>query len=591
MAALIGALDNYTSKQIGENGHLEYTWSNDIRERIAQLSFQLTRTKDISYLARQTDELLLDLQSRNASGKMLKEEYVEYMSILYKMIGHTRDIIDGKGEYTLSFMLLNSWSKVVDDELAMFALKQFVIFNDNNDNNDGNNNDSNNVHPYGSWKDIKYLYKFFQENSNLASSSREKLVSYGMKIMNDQLRQDVDLTTSGKPSLAAKWVPREKSQFSDLFTRMASQYFSHYLSTAKTEAAQNKAISKAKMDYRKIISGLNRQLDTVQIKQCANMWSEIDPENQTSITMHKQKKAFLNLNADGEQRSELEDRIICANRFEEFVAKAMRNECEIKGKRIGLNDFTKEAIKLIDAGNTDGPEAQILNAQWVNNSLQTGALGKMIAMVDVSGSMDGEPLHAAIALGIRVAEKSMLGKRVLTFSALPTWVNLDGDNTFIEMVKNVNNANFGLNTNFSKALMMILDAIVANKMAAEDVEDMVLAIFSDMQIDEAKSEEDNTMMELIEARYSEAGIKVCGKPYKSPHILFWNLRSTSGFPTLSLQKNASMMSAFSPALLNLFCEEGLASLQSCTPWSLLIKGLSNDRYKVLDTKIKQVLSV
>jgi len=256
-----------------------------------------------------------------------------------------------------------------------------------------------------------------------------------------------------------------------------------------------------------------------------------------------------------------------------------------------LNDFTKEALKLIDAGNIDGPEAQILNAQWVNNSLETGALGKMIAMVDVSGSMDGEPLHAAIALGIRVAEKSMLGKRVLTFSALPRWINLDVNNNFIEMVKNVNNANFGLNTNFSKALMMILDAIVANQMAAEDVEDMVLAVFSDMQIDEAKSEEDNTMMELIEGRYACAGIKVCGKPYKMPHILFWNLRSTSGFPTLSLQKNASMMSGFSPALLNLFCDEGLSSLQSCTPWSLLIKALSNDRYKVLDTKIREFLSV
>ena len=387
--------------------------------------------------------------------------------------------------------------------------------------------------------------------------------------------------------MVAKWVPREKSQFSDLFVKMAIHYFPHYLTSAKTEEAQTKAISKAKMDYRKIISGLNRQLDTVQIKQCANTWAQIDPEKQTSITMHKQKKAFLNLKADGEQRSESEDRITCANHFEEFVAKACRNECEIKGKRIGLNNFTKEALKLLNAGIKDGPEVDILNAQWVNNSSQTGALGKMIAMVDVSGSMDGDPLHAAIALGIRVAEKSMLGKRVLTFSALPIWINLEANNTFIDMVKNLNNANFGLNTNFSKALMLILDAIVENKMAANDVEDMVLAVFSDMQIDEAKSEEDNTMMALIETRYSEAGIKVCGKPYKMPHILFWNLRSTSGFPTLSLQKNASMMSGFSPALLNLFCDEGLTALQSCTPWSLLIKALSNERYNVLDTQIRE----
>jgi hypothetical protein len=32
---------------------------------------------------------------------------------------------------------------------------------------------------------------------------------------------------------------------------------------------------------------------------------------------------------------------------------------------------------------------------------------------------------------------------------------------------------------------------------------MVLAIFSDMQIDEATDEEDNTMMGVIEARYSD----------------------------------------------------------------------------------------
>jgi hypothetical protein len=578
MAALIGALDSYTSTQIGENGHTEYTWSNSIKERILQLSFQLTRTKDISVLSKQIDSLLIELQARkqssNLDNKEYNEEYNEYMTILYKMIGHTRDIIDGKGEYSLSYMLLHSWAENVSVELAQFALKQFVILDDDKK-----------LHPYGSWKDIKYLYKYFSDNNIKCPS----LTSYGIQLVNNQLR--IDSFESNNLSLAAKWVPREKSQFSGLFTELATDYFSHYLSTAKTDNTKSKAISKAKMDYRKIVSELNRQLDTVQIKQCANTWSQIEPEKQTSITMHKQKKAFLNLSKDGTKKYELDDRIRCAQHFENFVAKATRNECVIKGKRIGLNDFTKEALKLIDAGNINGPEAYILNAQWLNNSSQTGALGKMIAMVDVSGSMDGEPLHAAIALGIRVAEKSMLGKRVLTFSALPTWVNLEGYDTFVEMVNKVNQSDFGLNTNFSKALMLILDAIVANKMDANDVEDMVLAIFSDMQIDEAKNRGDDNdkMMDFIERQYSEAGMKVCGKPYKPPHILFWNLRSTSGFPSLSLQRNASMMSGFSPALLNLFCDEGLTALQSCTPWSLLIKALSNERYNVLDNKIKEFL--
>ena len=569
MAALIGALDNYTSKQIGENGHLENTWSNDARERILQLSFQFTRTKDYASLAWPTAKLINELQTEYKNGAILKEVYVEYMVLLYKMIGQTRDIIDGKGEYSLSYMLLNTWASVNLD-LAKFALKQFVM------------NDNPEIHPYGSWKDIKYLYKY--------SHGTDALVSYGIQLANEQLRKDVE---SENPSLLGKWVPREKSQFAGLFSIMASDYFSHYLVTAKTEQAKTKALLKAKMDYRKVISNLNKKLDTTQINQCACQWINIAPEKQTSITMHKQKQAFLNLKKNGEQRSNTDDRIKCAEKFTEYAAKASRNEVKIKGKRIGLNDFTKEALNIITYNKKNGPEAQILNAQWTNNSLQTGALGKMIAMVDVSGSMDGDPMNAAIALGIRIAEKSMLGKRVLTFSASPTWINVEKCANFVEMVDVIrHDSNWGMNTNFYAALNMILDSIVLNKLKPDDVEDMVLGIFSDMQIDDAhdgKTGNMETMMDRIERRYAEEGTKLWGKPFKAPHILFWNLRSTSGFPALSLQKNASMMSGFSPALLNLFCEQGLTALQSCTPWSLFKKSLDNPRYQVLEDEMRRFL--
>ena len=68
------------------------------------------------------------------------------------------------------------------------------------------------------------------------------------------------------------------------------------------------------------------------------------------------------------------------------------------------------------------------------------------------------------------------------------------------------------------------------------------------------------------------------------------MRSTTGFPSLANQKNTSMMSGFSPALLNLFCDQGLSALESCTPWSLLNKGLENDRYKVMSDKLESVLN-
>jgi hypothetical protein len=84
-------------------------------------------------------------------------------------------------------------------------------------------------------------------------------------------------------------------------------------------------------------------------------------------------------------------------------------------------------------------------------------------------------------------------------------------------------------------------------------------------------------------------MRVKGKPYKPPHILFWNLRSTSGFPALSSQQNASMMSGFSAAMLNLFCEQGIESLQACSPWSIFLKGLENDRYSIMEIKAREFL--
>jgi hypothetical protein len=95
----------------------------------------------------------------------------------------------------------------------------------------------------------------------------------------------------------------------------------------------------------------------------------------------------------------------------------------------------------------------------------------------------------------------------------------------------------------------------------------------------------------MKAKYEAAGIRVHGKGYKPPHILFWNLRSTSGFPSLSNQPNASMMSGFSPALLNLFCEQGLEALQTCTPWSILNKSLENERYTIMSIKLNEEIVV
>jgi hypothetical protein len=138
-----------------------------------------------------------------------------------------------------------------------------------------------------------------------------------------------------------------------------------------------------------------------------------------------------------------------------------------------------------------------------------------------------------------------------------------------------------MNTNLHSAFDSILDSVIQNKLSPEEVQDMVLVILSDMQIDAGDKCDKQALYEVIQRKYAEAGVRLHGKPFKPPHILFWNLRSTDGFPSLSNQPNVSMMAGFSPALLNLFCEQGLDALQSCTPWSVLEQTLEKERYKIM----------
>ena len=496
------------------------------------------------------------------------------------MIGQTRDIIDGKGECSLTYMMIYTWYQFYP-ELAFFAVKCLVDFGD-----DGQ------THQYGSWKDIKYFCDYCH---NQICDITHPLIQYSIHLVNAQVRKDNEnlLANIDTISLAAKWVPREKnkiSRFGWLYESLACNYFQRYMETSN-EKSKPAAVLKCKTEYRKMLSTLNKQIDTLQIKQCGKAWADINFNAVTSVSFAKQKKAFLNVKKNGDPRfPDSEDRAVCAKHFNEHVQKAVNGETEIKGKRVGLENFTKQAIDLLSNQQSLSYEVEkaLLNSQWRDNSSQTGVLGDMIAMVDVSGSMNGDPLNAAIALGVRIAEKSKLGKRIITFSSTPNWVNLEGQNDFVSMVEKLQKADWGMTTNFDAALNMILDAIVETKMNPDDVEGLTLAVFSDMQMDcaDTLNHDTNVLYDRIRTKYSEAGMRVHGKPYKPPHILFWNLRSTSGFPTLSSQQNASMMSGFSASSLNLFCEQGIESLQACSPWSLFLKSLENERYSIMEIKAR-----
>jgi hypothetical protein len=602
MSALVEAMDFIFSNptQMGENKHIEHGWSHNIQEQIIQWHFQAVRTTDPS-LIEKYKSILINLSDKPTGNDTKKN----LLRILFRMIGHTRDIESGKGEYNLAYNMVWTWYEIYP-QMAKFALCCFV----HGATERASRSNPENI-PYGSWKDMKYMCRLILEKTN---DKNHPLIQYCIHLMNEQLRKDVQAQAEAQaeagPSLLAKWIPREGSnKFGFLFELLAYDYFPRYLSSAKNDISKSRAQLKAKMDYRKVITNLNRVLDTTQIKQCAKTWASIEHAKTTSITMAKQRKAFLN-----KKGSDDPDRIECADNLRAHLESLKKQGKEVKGKHVALPDFTKQALDLsVWSYNQSRPghmirkseEADILNSQWRDNSNKknAGGLGPMVAMCDLSGSMEGDPLAAAIALSCRVAEKSALGRRIMTFSAEPAWINLDEKTDFTDMVMEIlaNNSNVGLNTDFYKALDLILSVIVQNQIPPADVENMILAIFSDMQIDDclcfqpgsntyAHSEQEtkkayykwSVMHDKIKQKYAEAGMRYFGKPLKPPHILFWNLRSTTGFPTLSTEAGCSMMSGFSPALLNAFCDEGMDSLHNHTPWSMFLKLVEVDRYKTMD---------
>jgi hypothetical protein len=324
MSALIQALDNFTTKQFGENGHIEYGWSNSIKEQIMQFYFQLVRCDEtkLQELDQHLHQLLVSLMTfKEETNEMIKLEKLHFLSILYRMIGYTRDIIDGKGEYTLSYMMIYRWHMDVHIMLSAFMVNCFVdlkppyflVCNDVDTNtNDTNTNTNTNKHPYGSWKDLPNLCNYVKEKER---TEEHLLITWCVNTINNQLKIDEKaLIEKSNISLVAKWVPREKSKYGWLFNKLAFSYFSEFLATAyKYNREQRKrAENKCKTYYRQLVSKLNNALDTTQIKQCSKNWANIDFNHVTSITLAKQHNAFLNKTKRGKVRSNEIDRIQCA---------------------------------------------------------------------------------------------------------------------------------------------------------------------------------------------------------------------------------------------------------------------------------------
>lgn len=418
--------------------------------------------------------------------------------------------------------------------------------------------------------------------------------AYGRRIL-----EDYYAISQGKTSLslAGKWAPRASSKLFAPLRRLLYESVvpecELWRETAKSKDKKNnnlesskKAEIKIETIYRQRLSSINRAISTVQVKQCEKKWSEIDFDRDvTSITLNKQKNAFAKGNTD--ENNIDDDRNRCASNFKQFMERVRTGTSIAKGKCVAVSDFVKQSLILnVNDSKTISDLKMLLDKQWEDKGKNISHLEDFIAMVDVSASMEREnnyPINTAIGLGIRIAEKSRLGNRVMTFSQTPSWVSLDNMPSFTDRVVKVKNANWCCNTNFYGALQLILDAAVKANLNACDVGKLTLVILSDMQMDDAGNFSDDVFTRVTKEFAEKSGPD--GESYPVPKIVFWNLCRTDGFPAASEYKNAIMISGGSDIILNDICEKGSSAINinEITPWNAFVTILNKPRYSNLDT--------
>ena len=263
-------------------------------------------------------------------------------NLLLSLMLQTRDIHEGKGEYRLFYVLLACWCRnELTDNIATKLLCIFERYFGQGE-----------TKPIGSWKDVKYIFQYYKEVLRWAPDEltiawkKSPILVMLVGIVRKQL--DTDCVAS-RPSLLAKWLPREKSAFA-----WQVPIFAHALADCQVPWSTLSKTTKAHYlaEYRRTVSGLSRSTNKVQRLQCSNEWASINfAQNVTSLTMSRQHKAFmLEGGASAEQMApdKLQDRQECKANYLAYLEDCKTGKHEFKADRVTIGELVKRAWEIPD---------------------------------------------------------------------------------------------------------------------------------------------------------------------------------------------------------------------------------------------------
>jgi len=181
---------------------------------------------------------------------------------------------------------------------------------------------------YGSFKDLNILWEK-ADMINFYSLKRDIIQLYALYINIDNNQQD-----NTKLTFAAKWAPRESGHYRDMARDLARKLYPD----------KNMKIKTVYKNYRRLISSINKRLETTEIAMCYNNWHMIVPEKVPKKCLEKNKDAFLNV-YQGQLRTYEENRIMCGNKFMTYLTfMDTVEDLNRKFRNLSISDIQKTPV-------------------------------------------------------------------------------------------------------------------------------------------------------------------------------------------------------------------------------------------------------
>jgi hypothetical protein len=571
---------------------------NIIKKRIIYFYFNLTRKTEnthITDLSNELDDIMsIIIRERTGLEKNEKRVWNEYLCGLYKLIGQTRDMVYGKGERDLTYMMLVVWYKYFP-VLAIYALRLVTQ----------NVSGSGLFSSYGSWSDIKYFCGYFMKDDVVVidTNKKQELLNTVIGLMNVQIDQDRrnwnthmekyladrslnPMTLTQRPygreimSLACKWVPREKSKYGWLYDRCVVEWFrniSPQLLTDDGNSILPKHETNCKMKYRKMISILNREIGTVQIKQCNGQWSDIDPDSVPMVTLIKQRNAFCS--NKNKKNTENRDRKECSETFIQYYnedyqdRKTERNvlqRCDIN-----IGELVKVGLKLCENGVENGMEKWV-NKKWDSLVKSFDKYEKnvyMIPIVDICWEVDEVSRNKMIGIAILLSQHSV-GHFIIS-GEKPQVISTEKTETLVEILQKIH---YLLNhltvSDLERTYNLIYNGVMSVPFAKnDDISGFTFVLLSDFNSNKKYTKLYNNLSDY----------KWCGI---DPYFVYWNIGGKN-FTYTDLEKddmeldgkNKTIVSGDSMGLFDYFFKYGIYGVKNISSYEYLGELLNHPRYK------------